>query len=225
MINSSTGIPERDDPDDREHQRDHPEAARAGADRGQPVGALLTHVSRGVAAPTVKVAHAHDSVQADTIRVDRVAGRASRAAGRIAPLSSDARYVVPADPPAPAARQSRAARPRTRDAADAGGVHLPDVRRPRRRPPRADPGDARDRPPVDRPRGPGGRGGARPRDPGGAAVRPARRQGRARHRRLRRRGDRPARHAGDQGRASGAPGDHRSVPVRVHQPRPLRRGP
>ena len=40
-----------------------------------------------------------------------------------------------------------------------------------------------------------------------------------------RRGRRAARHAGDQGGPSGAARDHRSVPVRVHQPRPLRGGP
>ena len=61
------------------------------------------------------------------------------------------------------------------------------------------------------------------RDPRGAAVRPAGGQGRARHGRLRRRGRDPARHARDQGRPPGPAGDRRPVPVRVHEPRPLRR--
>ena len=42
-------------------------------------------------------------------------------------------------------------------------------------------------------------------------------------RRLGRRGRRPARHARDQGRAPRPARDHRRVPVRVHEPRPLRR--
>ena len=64
---------------------------------------------------------------------------------------------------------------------------------------------------------------ARARDPGRAAVRPAGRQGRAGLGRLGRRGRDPARHARDQGRASRPAGDRRPVPVRVHEPRPLRR--
>ena len=61
------------------------------------------------------------------------------------------------------------------------------------------------------------------RHPGRAAVRPPGRQGRAGHGRLGRRGRRPARHARDQGRAPRPARDRRPVPVRVHEPRPLRR--
>ena len=64
---------------------------------------------------------------------------------------------------------------------------------------------------------------ARAGHPGRAAVRPARRQGRAGLGRLRRRGRRPARGARAQGGAPRAGRDHRRVPVRVHDPRPLRR--
>ena len=83
--------------------------------------------------------------------------------------------------------------------------------------------DARHRPPLDRRRGRGGRRGRGARHPGGAAVRAAGRQGRAGLRRVGRRGRHPARHARDQGRAPRPAGDHRPVPVRVHEPRPLRR--
>ena len=70
----------------------------------------------------------------------------------------------------------------------------------------------------------GGGRGRRARHPRRAAVRPARRQGRAGLRRVGRGGHRPARHA----RRSRRPHpdllvDHRRVPVRVHDARPLRR--
>ena len=63
--------------------------------------------------------------------------------GRSAPVFSNDRYVVPADPFAQAQGQSRAARPGARDAPGGRGLRLPDVRGPRHRPPRADRGDAR----------------------------------------------------------------------------------
>ena len=83
--------------------------------------------------------------------------------------------------------------------------------------------DARRRPPVDR-RTPSRRPARRrARDPRGAAVRHPGRQGRGGLGRLGRRGRRPARHARDQGRAPRPARDPRPVPVRVHEPRPLRR--
>ena len=65
--------------------------------------------------------------------------------------------------------------------------------------------------------------GARARHPRGAAVRPAGREGRAGLGRLRRRGRRAAGGAGAEGGAPGAGGDDRRLPVRLHEPRPLRR--
>ena len=88
----------------------------------------------------------------------------------------------------------------------------------------ADRGDAGHRPPLDR--GTRSRRPARPHALGIPAVLlfglPAE-QGRGGLRRLGRRGRRPARHARDQGRAPRPAGDHRRLPVRVHEPRPLRR--
>ena len=49
------------------------------------------------------------------------------------------------------------------------------------------------------------------------------RQGRGGLGRVGRRGRHPARHARDQGRAPRPAGHHRPLPVRVHEPRPLRR--
>ena len=150
-----------------------------------------------------------------------VCARATRQA-RPAGILDDS-YAVPADPPAQAPGHPRAPRPGARDAPRAGGLRLPDVRRPRHRPPRADRGDAGHRPPVDRPRRRRGRRGRGAGDPRGAAVRAPGRQGRGGLGRVGRRGHRPARHAGDQGGPPRAAGDHRPVPVRVHEPRPLRR--
>ena len=136
------------------------------------------------------------------------------------------RHAVPADPPSPAARHPRAPRPRPRDAPEPDDLVYPMFVVHGDRPSRADRVDARRRPPLDRQRGRRGRRGGRARDPGGAAVR----------------------HPGRTRTTSGtgawddegivqmairaikdaAPGparDHRRLPVRVHEPRPLRRGP
>ena len=95
--------------------------------------------------------------------------------------------------------------------------------RARRRRPRADREHAGHRPPLDRRRRRGGRRGRRARHPRRAAVRPAGGQGRGGLRRVGRRGHRPARDARDQGGAPRPARDHRPVPVRVHDARPLRR--
>ncbi len=79
------------------------------------------------------------------------------------------------------------------------------------------------RPPVDRPRGGRGDRGEGARHPRRAAVRAARRQGRGGLGGLGRRGHRAAGHPRDQGGSPGPARDHRPVPVRVHEPRSLRR--
>ena len=133
------------------------------------------------------------------------------------------RRALPANAPAPPARHAGAARPRARDAAGPGRLRPAAVRRGGPRRPRADRRDARRRPAVDR-RAPSPRP-ARPRalgipavllfgipahkdeegsgawdDEGVVQLADARDQGRP---------PRPARH-------------RRPVPVRVHEPRPLR---
>ena len=134
-------------------------------------------------------------------------------------------HGLPRHPPAPPARDHRPARPRARDRAGRAPPRLPDVRgrtaQTRRTPIPSMPG-------IDHlsiaPRG--RRRRARP--PRSASRRvllfglPAR-QGRGGLGRVGRRGRRPARHARDQGRPPRPAGDHRPVPVRVHEPRPLRR--
>ena len=133
---------------------------------------------------------------------------------------------LPPDPPAPPARHPRAARAGPRDAA---ASRRPGAARCSSR--TASTGASRSRrcrastgcrSPTRSPRP------ARRRRSGFppcccSACRPQKDE--LRQRRLGRRGDRPARHPGDQGGPSGPAGDHRRVPVRVHQPRPLWRRP
>ncbi len=130
-------------------------------------------------------------------------------------LSSHAPEAPPQD--------GRPARHGPRDRALGLAPRLPDVRAARDGQPYPDRGDARRRPAVDRPRRGRGRRGALARHSRGAPVRPARREGRAGIGRLGRRGRRSARHARDQGGPSGSRRDHRSLPLRVHLARALRR--
>ena len=133
-------------------------------------------------------------------------------------------HAVPHLPPPPAPRVSAAALDGPRDDAPRRRLRLSALRGPRPRGPRAHRVHARTVPALHRRAAQGVQGRRVDGDPGGAPVRAAARQGPARHRGLRGGRHHPAGGARGEGHHPRPAGDHRRVPVRVHEPRPLRGG-